>query len=85
MVRIRTRAGKEWNARVTRVVWSGDGVSVCATENLGGPRRNGNRGGICAECEEPRRNLVECRDSSGILGMCCARCASLAPWERSFA
>lgn len=26
-------------AKVTRVVWSGDGVSICATESLDRPRR----------------------------------------------
>lgn len=89
-VTITTRAGKSWQARVTRVVWSGSGVSVCATESLDRPaRRNGGgrsrSGGVCAECEEPRRNLTECRDSSGIVARCCPRCAALSPWERSFA
>lgn len=42
------------------------------------------RGGICDECGEPRRNLRECRDSSGIAGMCCPRCASGPDYERSF-
>jgi len=36
-VTIRTRSGKEWQARVTRVVWSGEGVSICATASLDRP------------------------------------------------
>lgn len=31
IVQITTRAGKTWAATVTRVVWSGDGVTLCAT------------------------------------------------------
>lgn len=42
-------------------------------------------GGICAECDQPRRNLTECLDSSGIPGMCCPRCAATPRYERSFA
>lgn len=42
-------------------------------------------GGICDECGQPRRNLSECWDSSGIAGMCCPRCASYPAYERSFA
>lgn len=33
-VTITTRSGKSWEARVTSVVWSGSGVSICATESL---------------------------------------------------
>ncbi|WP_166345187.1 hypothetical protein [Phytoactinopolyspora limicola] len=47
-------------------------------------RREG-KGGICDECDQPRRNLQECRDSSGILGLCCPRCAAGPAYERSFA
>jgi hypothetical protein len=45
---------------------------------------NAGRGGICDECGNPRRNLSACVDSSGIGGMCCPRCASMSPYERSF-
>lgn len=39
IVQITTRAGKSWEARVTRVVWTGKGVAICATESLDrGPR-----------------------------------------------
>jgi hypothetical protein len=33
-ITITTRGGKSWDARVTKVVWSGEGVAVCATESL---------------------------------------------------
>jgi len=35
VITITTRAGKSWDARVARVVWRGDGISLCATEKLG--------------------------------------------------
>jgi hypothetical protein len=31
IVTITTRGGKTWDAEVTKVVWTGEGVSVCAT------------------------------------------------------
>jgi hypothetical protein len=43
------------------------------------------RGGICDECLEPRRNLRPCSDSSGLVGMCCPRCAAAPSYTRSFA
>lgn len=33
-ITIITKAGKSWQARVSKVVWSGSGVSICATESL---------------------------------------------------
>lgn len=38
VVSIRTKAGKTWDARVTRVLWTGEGVTLCATEGLDRPR-----------------------------------------------
>ena len=34
VITIVARSGKSWDARVTRVVWSGDGVTICATASL---------------------------------------------------
>jgi predicted RNA-binding Zn-ribbon protein involved in translation (DUF1610 family) len=40
----------------------------------------------CDECGEPiRGRAIQCRDSSGIVGYCCARCASEPWYARSFA
>lgn len=60
--------------------------ALCAVAGapVTGPRRS-TGGGICDECQKPRRNLRECRDSSGIVGRCCPQCASLPSYERSFA
>ena len=33
-VTITTSAGKTWQARVERVVWTGEGVTLCATSSL---------------------------------------------------
>lgn len=41
-------------------------------------------GGICDNCGEPRRNLTECLDSSGIPGRACPTCLSEGQWARSF-
>lgn len=37
-VEIRTKAGKTWTARVSKVIWTGNGVSIVATEKTS---RNG--------------------------------------------
>lgn len=37
-ITITTRAGKSWDARVARIVWRGDGVSICVTESLDRPK-----------------------------------------------
>ena len=37
-VTITTRAGKTWQAKVTKVVWSGNGAAIVATESLDRPR-----------------------------------------------
>ena len=39
IVTITTRAGKSWDARVTRVVWTGDSAAIVATESLDRPQR----------------------------------------------
>jgi len=40
-VTITTRAGKSWDARVTQVVWTGNGVSIVATEGIDRPAASG--------------------------------------------
>jgi hypothetical protein len=63
-----------------------DGLLIPRAETAAAPAAaSQGRGGICAECDQPRRSLTECLDSSGIPGMCCPRCASLPAHERSFA
>ena len=39
---ITTRAGKSWDATITRIVWVGDDVALCATESLDRPRHSRN-------------------------------------------
>lgn len=38
---------------------------------------------MCAECGD-RRGYIECSDSSGLSGLCCAQCASYSRFDRSF-
>ena len=40
-ITIRTRSGKEWQTRVTRLVWSGEGVSIVATQSVDRPSTGG--------------------------------------------
>lgn len=70
-----------------------DGVLIPRSESRPAPRPASRRsagagqgkGGICDECQQPRRGLIECLDSSGIPGLCCPRCAALPAHLRSFA
>jgi len=42
--------------------------------------------GTCDGCGEPiSGHAIQCRDSSGIVGICCARCAREPWYARSFA
>ena len=34
IVQITTRGGKSWEAEIIKVVWSGNGVSICATSSI---------------------------------------------------
>jgi len=75
---VTTRAGKSWAATVADVVSERDGVSLVSTESRkAAPRRGSSRrssGGICDNCDEPRRNLQSAVDTSGIGGRVCPRC-----------
>jgi len=58
-VKITTRAGKSWNAQVTQIVSSRDGVTICVTAGIDRPSPSIGRRGRC-----------RCADSS-----CCSyRC-----------
>jgi hypothetical protein len=39
LIQITTRAGKSWTAQVTRVLWAGEGVTLCATASADRPAR----------------------------------------------
>lgn len=84
-VTITTRAGKSWEARVDRVLWSGNGVSLVATSSASSaPRRSSGGGEPCAECGE-RGGRYTRRDSSGLSGMVCGICNRCSDFELSFA
>jgi len=48
-VRIRTRAGKEWTAYVSKVVWTDGSVTIFATSSITG--RNSRSRSSSGECE----------------------------------
>jgi len=54
-VTITTRAGKSWTATVTRVLWTGGDVSLCAVSSGDShlrPRRSANGECHCGACED---------------------------------
>jgi len=59
----------------------------CPAATSGAPQPQRRRdGGICAECEQPRRHLVDATDACGILARICPACArNTTRHERSFA
>jgi len=75
------RVGRPFTAEGVEMVYGYLAAKAPATARPAGK----GRGGICDECGEPRRNLQECADSSGIGGLCCPRCASQPAYCRSFA
>lgn len=71
-IHVTTRSGKSWTARVAKVVWSKDGISIVATESAdrkpsaGSARR-------CESCGSTR-GVHNAYDLSGIGGLACGRC-----------
>jgi len=58
-VTITTKSGKSWDATVTRVVWKGDGVSLCATGGGDRPKSGGRRTGCsCGSREDAHGCLI---------------------------
>lgn len=64
----------------------GEVIATLARDQRSSPssKSSGSSREMCAECNE-RAGVRSCLDSSGLSGMCCARCASMSRWERSFA
>jgi len=57
VVTITTRSGKSWQARVAKVVWSGNGVSIVATSSVETARpapraRSRSRECQCGACDD---------------------------------
>lgn len=45
-ITIRTRSGQTWEATVTRILWRGEGATICATSQS--PKRSRRNSVICA-------------------------------------
>jgi len=79
-LQITTKAGKTWQAKVTRVVWQGEGVALVATVSLdSAPRAAANRGSgvrassgrkTCRVCHGPLVNVSYARAMHGMCGAC---------------
>lgn len=67
-LRIEAKNGKSWESRVSRVVWSGEGVSIVALESRSSVRQS--RGGVCRECRGPIRDSSHHRAMGGLCGDC---------------
>lgn len=52
LVLITTKSGKSWEARITHVIWRGNGVAICATESSEplAPRGARRSRGVCRHC-----------------------------------
>jgi len=51
-LQITTRAGKSWTATVSKVLWSGKGIAICATGSRANHRRTRNGECDCGACED---------------------------------
>lgn len=75
-ITVTTRAGKSWDAQVTKVVWSGSGVSICATQRVAAQSRStpspkqSRQGGRCRECRGTIKNATHHRAMEGLCGHC---------------
>ena len=81
-VTLHKRDGSTSTEVVDRVVSEEPNGFICS---LWKKKAASSRGGSCDECGTHHNTLVGCRDSSGIPGRCCPRCARMSPMERSFA
>lgn len=79
VVTVTTRAGKTWNATVSRVLWTGTDrkghrVCLCATESRrqghSSQHRHSRRQGRCRECGGPIQNCSYHRAMGGLCGQC---------------
>lgn len=67
-ITITSRAGKSWQARVSKVVWTGEGQAIVATESLDQPARSSHshrptRGSHIERCYHGHTSPVAgCRD-----------------------
>lgn len=82
-VALRRKDGTESIQTIKAVLENNGIISICT---LVGKRSTTTKvGGRCADCGAWSRRLIFCRDSNGIGGDCCPRCARLSQYERSFA
>ena len=63
-VTITAKSGKSWTATISRVVWSGNGVSICSLAPQARKSRSNGNYWICPACDEENdinsRSCWEC-------------------------
>lgn len=71
-IQITTRSGKSWTASVARILWTGDGISLVATQESG--RRSGGWRRLlpdrCRGCRGPIVDAPHHRAMEGYCGGC---------------
>lgn len=92
-VEVRKKDGTRKYEVVDKVIWTGNGISLCTIEGQrSSPAHTspsshggvGERGGRCAECQGPGASVLA-PDSSGIQAYICRRCAqNTSRYERSY-
>lgn len=73
-ITIRSKAGKTWDATVTRVLWT-DGQKCLVATAKPSAQRGGARGDGCDQCGTAPAD-TPARDMAGLSGMVCRRCAA---------
>jgi len=68
-ITITTKAGKSWSATVDRVLWSGKGIAICATQGKSNTRSSRGRwtGCSCGSREDEYGDLIPSSNN-------CAQC-----------
>lgn len=74
-VTITTKGGKSWDATVTRVVWSGEGATIVATQGTDGGSRPKGASRACESCGHvERRNARGYVEGDWVRGGLCQSC-----------
>lgn len=89
-ITIETKSGKTWETKVLVVLsagtFGGRETSLVKTESTARSKTGKQKGGVhCDECHRFTKSPQSCRDSSGLSGQCCPRCAAMPAYTRSFA
>lgn len=76
-ITVAKKSGETKSERIAKIVWSGNGVTLCAIERSEAPRSSSGSsshrvrsGGSCRECRGPIVNAPHHRAMGGLCGVC---------------